>query len=533
MTPRRLVSFCLSFLLILPPVTASAAGPTLGQLSFQKAFLLDLKDLVAASYDLNLVRIKFLGECLARMSDQDFSAVKIKEGTHRPWLDCNDGVAQMRENTRIKYPRVRRSLLLSQLTEAGNLYSLLVNLHNNMQLKALKKPEHVLKVRMGGMGWGLGIENPLVSFLSSDLLPAPAWTEEELSGVARSAEEGADKFNVDNLNKLLHESCAQIAAKINANPFKLDYTFCGQMRLVYSKEQHGLSLTYDGSLEDIRQLTAQVERAKSFLPGQLRGHHNRWEQEYLATVQLNPYVGLVTSATPSRQDFIVALRIMAGRAQQTVEEFTKVRKEKKLDDPHLADPQALLKLMQHLPLAQKLVDSPGVELKKALHLRPMTNLQEIFDELSSEHNFEELKRVGKIIAVGVAVNMACMIPFARIGKSAGSFALKLAKLEKVSDLLKLKKWGEISSAVFTPVCFSITGIAVNMGMLYEAQYEYAEIYDQVFGSISDETLMRQVSELSDKEREVFWSAATVLMGTGVVKFGVERLKKMILGARGL
>jgi hypothetical protein len=518
-------------------LTQGLNAETLAMLSGRRAFLLDNKDAVTATYDLNHVRILFIQACLEQMSDQEFAQTKSPEKNAQPWKNCNDGVAQVRENTAAAYPLMRRDLLLSNLLSSSVIDQMMTIYEGNLTVQSNPADIdglRVLNVAQSFITRDIVVHNPLTTVLTSEQLANPPWEIREIA-------DALDNTSDDSFNKLFNQGFASWRQKIQQRkpttwPMNLipmyephigDVT---QMKLLPSGK---IYLNYTGSPADVSSMRSEIEMARSVQIDALRSAQSRMQGQFITLVQSNPWIALVTSANPSRAEFIKAFALMEARASIAIAEHTKFRSDYHLDDRDLADDSAMVSLMSFTPIAKSLLDKPGLEMSRVAELMSAAfDPQKTFDGLMWDYNYQETKKAATQVAEAIALNtFVCWLPVSRGGRVGVQFVRRVVRAEKLSSVFTAAGVEGFLNDSFSPICFAFTNVAINLGFVYLNVGEYNQTYRDVFSSVEEESLMREVNSLSDKDREIFWSLVTIPVGTGIFKLlkgPASRLSKRLL-----
>ena len=524
---KAALSFILSFSLAMP--AAFAKDDTLSLESakkdMQKAFLLDLNNRVVAIMDINRVHVEFVHDCLAKFSDSQFAEAIVPKDrkNFNPQKNCMHAVARVRQNTRENYPRMRQRLLLSNLLQNNIVNSLLVDYWTALSTKQQVARRRVLN-NISAFSRDISVTNPLVSVLGDKAdkeLPVASWTPSEIRLALDIPHEAGDKSGYD-FNQLMKKACLKHIKDPIRTRGSYDTDLCENLRLE-SNDSGEVYMTYAAPVTDARKLMREVDTLRVHQESALTKSQEVVKNEFLAEVQLNPYVALVTSSTPTRKELVRAFEVIKERAIAAVEEHDKFRKENNLDDPEKADANALLSLMRFDGVAATLLEpvagknsehqGPGPYLEDVLKTIPFSpiTVESTMNELAWKNNVENMKDLAIKLTAGVVGNMLICYSALKVGQWLYRGASVAVKAGKISQIFSKPE------VFFNPMCYFVGGLALNIWLIWDDIKEYNHIYRDVFATVEEEHMIRKVNALSAQERTVFWSAVTIPVGSGLLK----------------
>lgn len=487
----RPVRVLLAISLVLNPVAHFAQAQTqpqaqiqadLQQATAERAYLLDLRERVKDFMDINLNYVSNVKHCFkGELSN----------------LNCEREKLKVKENIAVQYPIMRQYQLLKDiLVGAPDEIMYMYGMH----LYALRDGAKTEGSRFSLMRW-ISFEHPLDSLVHSEhlFLPRRHMTDEEAENVLNSQKSYIPgTLHPANLNGYMRWFCELAYGENQPDCENLDLRYSAHDQRVYFYLPHPEKVSVNpvvrGFLDPVYQaatMTVRHQLAEELL------------EKYYRVVQDNPYVALMGSAQPSDDEIIQVFTFMQEQAQAALRKYESQLI--KLRRPGVTN-EELRELLSYASIALGLVDDPG----ESMQLINFDYAQ-VHSSLSADQSNYELKKA----ALFILGNIAVCVGGGKIIKSA-ALAQKLIRMQ-AKGINLIRRGGILSrpeqwAKVFSPFCWGLTAVPVNLYFLGSAYQSYRNIYQDLFSNANAGSDLHKLHELSDAKRGIFWSIVLLPLG---------------------
>ncbi|MEQ1665817.1 MAG: hypothetical protein ABL927_10615 [Bdellovibrionales bacterium] len=481
----------------------------LDQRTANRAFLLDLRDRIDDFMHINKVHLENIEKCFEQKETQVSQILSLPNSQV---TECEQVKRAIRNNIAIQYPKMRKALLLMSLLDSSFVSQLFTQfLKHQNQLATTGRSDVEIPIDSNIQS------NPLVTnkwagmiLPSSFHLPDPDFSTQEietaLGGVGDKLQFQQDKKLQSetpnelaqhdqliefNLNSLMQYFCTQA--------FEANKEGCKTIQILYNPQHRTLFFkTIAPSKEWVSQyfihLKLQFEsRSNSYWSTA----HNQAEKSYYSYVSLNPYVALVSHAYPGNNEIKNAFYIMLINAQDALKKF-ELELFMRLKRPDVSEKE-LRTLLSYNVIANDVLNNPGMNMQ-LLDL----DFKSTFEYLTSAYARDSYVKLGMELTEIIVGNVLVCYGFGWATRAFKGAAL-VARAQSATRLRDL----------LNPLCFSMSGAAINSYFVYDSFEEYKQTYLQLFSSPQGANILREVHELDSARKSIFWTVLLAPVGVGL------------------
>jgi hypothetical protein len=471
------------------------------QRTASRAFLLDLRDRVDDFMHINKVHLENIEKCFEQKETQVSQILSLPNSQV---TECEQVKRAIRNNIAIQYPKMRKALLLMSLLDSSFVSQLFTQfLKHQNQLATTGRSDVEIPIDSNIQSNPL-VTNKWVGMILPSFfhLPDPDFSTQEietaLGGVGDKLQFQNDQLIEFNLNSLMQYFCTQA--------FEANNEGCKTIKILYNPQHRTLLFksiapSKEWASQYFIHLRTQFEsRSNSFWSTA----RNQAEKSYYSYVSLNPYVALVSNAYPGNYEIKNAFNIMLINAQDALKKF-EAELFMRLKRPDVSEKE-LRTLLSYNVIANDVLNNPGMNMQ-LLDL----DFKSTFESLTSAYAQDSYVKLGIELTEVIVGNVLVCYGFgwaARAYKGAALVARAQGAL-RMRDLLN-------------PLCFSMSGAALNSYFVYDSFEEYKQTYRQLFSSPREANILREVHELDSARKSIFWTVLLAPVGVGLTS-GVKNI----------